>query len=88
MDQTKDFQTRQLIHVGSQLLTRQVEERIRPRIHSFGHIHDEYDVRNYGMLVRGGIQFINCSCCDNLGRLINNGFVVEIKPSVTPEVSC
>ncbi len=87
LDVTKDFDTLELIHVGSQSLTRQVEERIRPKVHSFGHIHDERGVRNYGMLVRDGIRFINCSCCDNVGRLVNNGFVVEIKPPVAPEGS-
>lgn len=81
---TKDFETGESIHVGSQSLMRQVEERIRPKLHSFGHIHDERGIRNYGMSERSGIQFINCSCCDNLGRLRNNGFVVNIALAKTP----
>ncbi len=83
-DMTKDFETGESIHVGSQSLMRQVEERIRPKLHSFGHIHDERGIRNYGMSERSGIQFINCSCCDNLGRLRNNGFVVNIALAKTP----
>ena len=80
MDVTADMHTREPVHVGSKSLLRHVEERIKPRIHAFGHIHDERGISNFGTITRGGTQFINCACCDLSCRLIHNGFVVEISP--------
>lgn len=81
MDVTRDIGSRQPLHVGSQSLTEQVETRIKPQIHAFGHIHDEPDIDNHGTLTRHGTQFINCACCDVFGRLKNHGVVVDIHPS-------
>lgn len=78
-DVTKDMDTGKPIHVGSKSLMRHVEKRIQPKIHAFGHLHDEKDIANAGMVVRNGVQFINCSCCDLACRLRNHGFVVEIE---------
>ena len=78
MDVTADIQTAKPVHVGSQSLMRHVEERITPRIHAFGHIHDEQGISNFGMVTRGSTQFINCSCCDLTGGLKHNGHVIEI----------
>lgn len=80
MDMTADMHTREPVHVGSKSLMRHVEERIKPRIHAFGHIHDERGISNFGTIIRGGTQFINCACCDLSCRLVHNGFVVEISP--------
>jgi Icc-related predicted phosphoesterase len=81
LDVTKDMDTREPVHVGSKSLTRHVETRIQPRIHAFGHIHDESGIKNFGTVTRGKTQFINCACCDLGGRLKNQGFTIEIKQS-------
>lgn len=44
------------VHTGSQNLYDQVVNRIKPKFHCFGHIHD-----CYGMLEIDGITFINAS---------------------------
>ncbi len=78
LDVTRDMQTRDPVHVGSKSLRRHVLERIKPKIHAYGHIHDEKAFKNFGTVTRDGTQFINCSCCDLAGTLKNNGFVVEL----------
>lgn len=75
LDVTRDMHTREPTHVGSKSLYRHVQERIKPKIHAFGHIHDESTFMNFGTVARNETQFINCSCCDLSGRLKNNGFV-------------
>ncbi len=79
LDVTRDFDTHSNIHVGSKSLRRHVVERIKPRIHVFGHLHDEKEIKNCGMIARDSIQFINCSTCDIGGKLVNQGFVVEVE---------
>lgn len=81
-DVTADMHTGEPIHVGSKSLLRHVKNRIKPKLHTFGHIHDENGILNFGMIVREQTKFINCACCDIAGRLVHNGFVVEIEPSV------
>lgn len=78
-DVTRHWRTKEPIHVGSKKLTRHVTERIRPRIHAFGHIHDEAGINNFGCETRDGIQFINASCCDLKGNLVNHGLVVDVE---------
>lgn len=77
-DVTRDWRSREPIHVGSQSLTRQVTQRIQPRIHAFGHLHDEQGIANFGQHTEDGIQFVNCACCDLSGRLIHHGMVLEV----------
>lgn len=45
-------------HVGSPWLT-QTAERVRPRVHAFGHIHEAR-----GIAVRHGTTFVNACTCD------------------------
>ena len=78
LDITKDIESEGLVQVGCRALRRHVDERIKPRIHAFGHIHDERGISNYGMLTQGETQFINCACCNLRVELKHNGFVVEI----------
>ena len=78
LDVTRDMNASGLVHVGSKSLRKHVVERIQPRFHAFGHIHDENGIENFGTLTRGETTFINCSCCDLRGRLKNNGFIVEV----------
>ncbi|XZE18565.1 metallophosphoesterase [Pirellulaceae bacterium SH449] len=81
LDVTHDFDTRELIHVGSGSLTRHVKQRIKPLVHAFGHIHDERGVRNFGMVQESGVTFVNCSCCNIGNKLVNHGLVLEINLS-------
>ncbi len=78
LDVTKDMDTRQPVNVGSNSLTRHVTQRINPRVHAFGHIHDEPKINNFGFVKQNDIHFINCSCCNLRGQLKNHGFVVEL----------
>lgn len=78
LDVTADIYTGEPVHVGSGSLMRHVKERIRPRIHAFGHIHDEPGISNFGTITRGATQFINCACCHLSGALIHQGLIVEI----------
>lgn len=78
LDLTHDNDSKALIQVGCSALRRHVDDRIRPRIHAFGHLHDERGISNYGMFNRGATQFINCSCCNLACKLRNPGFVVEL----------
>jgi Icc-related predicted phosphoesterase len=83
-DVTRDIDTRAPVHVGSKSLRRHVDERVKPRIHAFGHIHDENGFNNFGMMSRNGIQYINCSTCDIDGKLKNQGFVVAVDVAIDP----
>lgn len=90
LDVTRDWKSKAPIHVGSLSLTRQVIERIKPTIHAFGHIHDEEGICNFAQQERDGVLFINCSCCDLPGQLVNHGTIVELsvpEPSVSIEMS-
>jgi Icc-related predicted phosphoesterase len=77
LDKTRDMASHKPIHVGSQSLTRHVRERIKPRVHAFGHIHDELGIKNFGTVFDSGTLFVNCSCCDQAIQLENHGIVLE-----------
>lgn len=83
LDVTRDMDSGEPVHVGSKSLRRQVENRIRPRLHAFGHLHDEAGINNYGTVTRGGTQFINCACCNLASRLVHDGFVIEVEAQKT-----
>jgi Icc-related predicted phosphoesterase len=76
-DLTCDMDTRESVHVGSMSLMKQVVQRIKPKIHAFGHIHDEPKFRNFGIVEVGSTKFVNCSCCDIANRLKNHGLILE-----------
>ncbi len=78
LDVTRDWRTKVPIHVGSKSLTRHVEQRIQPRIHAFGHLHDETGIRNFGTVTLGDTQFINCSVVNLDGEFANNGMLIEV----------
>lgn len=80
LDLTHDNETGNLVQVGCTALRRHVDTRIQPRIHAFGHLHDEKGISNYGSYTRNATQFLNCSCCDLQGSLKNNGIVLDIDP--------
>jgi predicted phosphohydrolase len=58
--------------VGCHDLARALE-RIRPRLHVFGHIHEAY-----GRLQRDGTTFVNASNCNLMYRAVQAPIVVEL----------
>jgi predicted phosphohydrolase len=58
--------------VGCQDLARALE-RVRPRLHVFGHIHEAY-----GRLVRDGTTYVNACNCDVRYRPLQPPVVVEL----------
>lgn len=81
LDVTRDWKTKQPIHIGSKSLTDHVLTRIKPSVHAFGHLHDEAGIRNFGEKLEDGVRFINCSCCNLSGQLVNHGAVIELPSS-------
>ncbi len=59
-------------HVGCEEL-RVAVERLRPRLHVFGHIHE-----GYGSETRDGTTFVNGSCCDADYRPQNPPIVLDL----------
>ena len=57
--------------VGCEELGKAVE-RVRPRLHVFGHIHE-----GYGVAKSGGTVFVNACNCDVRYRAVNAPVVVE-----------
>jgi len=60
-------------HEGSKSLYIEVTNRIKPKIHCFGHIHEGYGVKDLG-----DIKFINASCLDGEYMAVNDPIIVEI----------
>jgi predicted phosphodiesterase len=59
--------------VGCDDLLREVVERVRPRLHVFGHIHEAY-----GREARDGITFVNASSCDLRHDPVHPPIVVDL----------
>jgi len=60
-------------HQGSPSLYMEVVDRVKPKIHCFGHIHE-----GYGIKIIENTKFINASNLDGDYVCINDPFVVEI----------
>ncbi len=63
-------------HVGDKDLLDKVRE-IKPRVHVFGHIHEDY-----GTTKSYGIKFINASLLNESYELVNRPVVFELSPTV------
>jgi predicted phosphodiesterase len=59
--------------VGCDDLLREVLERVRPRLHVFGHIHEAH-----GREERDGITFVNASICDLRHSPVHPPIVVDL----------
>ena len=59
-------------HVGCPLLLQRVKI-LKPKIHSFGHIHE-----GYGSIIIDEINFINASFCDGDYNAVNKPIVMDI----------
>lgn len=60
-------------HAGCAELLREVEERVRPKVHAFGHIHEAH-----GVVERGGTAFVNASTCTLQYRPVHPAIVLDI----------
>lgn len=58
--------------VGCEDLTRELE-RLRPKLHVFGHIHE-----GHGQQRLGDCQFVNASTCNSAFRPLNPAIVVDL----------
>lgn len=61
------------VPVGCEELRKEVFERVRPKVHVFGHIHEDY-----GELVQDGIRFVNVSLCNLSYKPVQKPIIVEI----------
>ncbi len=59
-------------NVGCPQLRQQIFERVKPKYHAFGHIHEAY-----GMVVEDGITFINASILDADYQSVNDPIIVD-----------
>lgn len=59
--------------VGCAALLYQVQERVRPRVHVFGHIH-----HSYGVYSEEGITYINASSCGEDYKIRNKPIVYDL----------
>jgi Icc-related predicted phosphoesterase len=60
-------------NVGSPSLLREVMDRIKPKAHVFGHVHEAY-----GTFKMDGVTFINASLCNVDNALANEPIVIEV----------
>jgi len=68
-----DYVPHSMQHEGSPSLYREVTDRIKPKVHCFGHIHE-----GYGIVDMGDIKFINASCLDGSYMAVNDPIIIEI----------
>ncbi|MCT4664447.1 MAG: metallophosphatase domain-containing protein [Flavobacteriales bacterium] len=59
-------------HVGCENLLDTIVQRVKPRIHAFGHIHE-----SCGEIIKHGIHFLNASVLNQKYRLVNKPIVTE-----------
>lgn len=72
LDLTSAYKTRPGEHVGCEELLKVVSQ-IKPKLHTFGHIHP-----SYGVLEKGGTTYINACICDSLYDPVNKPVVVDL----------
>lgn len=77
LDLAEDTDNGSIVQVGCKSLLNAVN-RIVPRVHAFGHIHDDETFLNYGIFALGETTFINCACLNHRKMSIHNGHVIEI----------
>lgn len=61
-------------HTGSESLYWTVFDRVRPQVHCFGHIHEQYGLKEID-----GIKIVNASTLNAQYKLVNPPVVVEIE---------
>lgn len=59
-------------HIGCESLLKHVVDRVKPKIHGFGHVH-----RAHGWKSQDGILFVNGAICDRTNIASQLGIIVE-----------
>lgn len=67
-------------HVGCIHLMKRIEE-VKPKIHIFGHIHDDYGIKKFSETTH-----INASTCDERYKPINKPIVIEFKDGQVEDI--
>ncbi len=62
-------------HAGCLDLLRELQERVQPLLHVFGHIHE-----GYGVTTNGKTLFANASTCNLAYRPLNPALVFDLVP--------
>jgi len=65
-----------LVRVGCQSLMNHVQ-RVKPKLHCFGHVHSEEGIYNRGTFRTDDITYINASCYHNRTKEIQPGIVYD-----------
>lgn len=61
------------IYAGCEELALAVE-RVKPRVHVFGHIHE-----SKGQLHQGGVHYINAASCNLRYKIVNEPIIIELE---------
>ena len=71
--------SKNVVSCGDKSLLNHVK-RVKPKLHVFGHIHDEDICKNAGMMQISGLdtKFVNASVLNLSYHLVNNGFIINI----------
>ena len=62
------------VNAGCKALLKEVKERIRPKVHIFGHIHD-----GYGIYKEAGITFVNACSWNFKEKKSNEPFIIDLQ---------
>lgn len=78
-DLTQDYTTGLYTQVGCKSLYNTIQK-VKPKYHLYGHLHDEPFVKNYGHRIIGDVNYINSAVCDLKHRLVHPGhkFSIEV----------
>jgi len=79
LDYTKDYNNL-FEQCGDKNLLNKILE-VQPKLHVFGHLHDESGVYNSGIFHNPNLcrtQFINASVVDLRHNIVNSGYIIEI----------
>lgn len=60
-------------NTGCPYLAKHIFERVKPKVHAFGHIHP-----GYGVIEKDGTKFINAALLDDDYQLVNDPITIEI----------
>ena len=59
--------------IGCAILLSEIQNRVKPKYHIFGHDHE-----GYGTMIVGDTTFINASSCDRKYRPVNKPIILEL----------
>ncbi len=68
-----DYNTKNSINLGCWELLNVVEQRIRPKYHIFGHVHEQN-----GLTTNGTTTFINASICNHQLDAVNCPIIFDL----------